>query len=282
MNPSSASVSPACTRISTPSGSSSPRRSSALVRGTACVLLSATLSGCNTTGGAQLASDVVFGVVGTGVGLAVSSATGDTGAGVAAGAGVFALSRLTGASRLFYSNQLKFQEAVLRGDTVRVAKYADAKYIDKPIEGMPPVFHAAINNDIQMLQLLVRRGASLRGRYNGRSLAFLVASYGQRATANEIVRMGGAPQRDVSDGWALYVEHRRQQEEYRRMQQRIALQGIMLQLQSMDYRDEQYQEDAGRYGGISDQQRAAMEQEYRRERQQRDDYRRQNMPYYGN
>ncbi|PTY01428.1 hypothetical protein DB346_12990 [Verrucomicrobia bacterium LW23] len=244
------------------------------------------LTGCDTVGGAQLASDATFGAIGTGAGYAVSEATGEPWAGVAVGLGIFAISRLANAKRLFYSPQLKFQEAVLRGNTVGVEKYASSSYIDKPINGMPPVFYAAINNDSQMLQLLVRRGARMSGRYSGRSLAYVVATYGQRSTANLVVRLGGGTPRDVSDGWAAYVAYQRQQDEYRRMRQALAMQYVMTQLRCSDYSGpapggcDEYQQDAQRYGGISDAERARLEDDYRAQARQAEQYRQQNMPYY--
>lgn len=107
----------------------------------------------------------------------------------------------------FYSPTLKFKEAVVKNDVRTAARHIKPNLVEGSINGFSPIYYAAINGSTSMIGLLVRNGASLKRRFDGRSLAYIAASHGHFSTASELTSMGAGTDRDIAQGRSLYAQN---------------------------------------------------------------------------
>ncbi len=180
------------------------------------------MSDCSTPEQAHAADEATGAALGGGAGAVAGyflgqhsgngalGAVGGAVAGAALGAGI---ADRSGADELFKSRQLKFQEAVLKGNIPKARRYFDSKFVNLKINGYPPIYYAATNGDIDMARLLLQAGASPRYRADGKSLAYLASANGHPQCGESLIALGAGTSRDVQAGGVQYAEESRQQRE---------------------------------------------------------------------
>lgn len=181
------------------------------------------VSGCDTPGGARAAAGAFGAAGGAAAGWFLGGGKGRRGVqGAIAGAGLgYGLMRMSHADWLFKSKQLKFQEAVLKGDTAAASRYVNASYVNTTIKGQTPIYYAAVRGDIPMIRLLASHGASLHSW--GHSLAYVAASSGHPGAAHTLVTLGAGTSADVAAGSALYAANEKARREQARAMLGVAL-----------------------------------------------------------
>lgn len=216
--------------------------------------LLATGSGCATESGARNAATAAGAATGAVVGLLKGGRRNGL-AGALAGAAVGATLARQYGSGLFKSGELKFQEAVLKGDTAGAARHVDARFVNTSINGFPPLYYAAVHGDTEMVNLLVQHGASVHVHPGGKSLAYHAAAFGFTHTGERLVSLGGGNSSDVSAGKTQYAIQSEQQRRQARLATAAALAMITMALQSSassgdDYWDGAHGAEHRYYDGI--------------------------------